>query len=46
MPRAAAERSGTDEFLAHMEEVANERALGKVPLIGGGRNRPGGGPPS
>ncbi len=45
MPRAAAERSGTDEFLAHMEEVANERALGKVPLIGG-RNRPGGAPPS
>jgi hypothetical protein len=46
MPRAAAERSGTDDFLSRMEEVANERAMGRVPLIGGGRGRPGGGPQS
>jgi hypothetical protein len=40
MPRAAADRSGTDEFLAYMEELANQRAIGARPALGGG---PGGG---
>ncbi len=34
MPRAAADRSGTDEFLAYLEEYANQRATGAGPPPG------------
>ncbi|MGH9047516.1 MAG: LLM class flavin-dependent oxidoreductase, partial [Acidimicrobiales bacterium] len=33
-PREAAERAGADEFLAYMEEFANQRALGIAPPRG------------
>lgn len=39
MPRAAADRNGSDEFLAYMEELANQRAIGARPVMGG---QPGG----
>ena len=36
MPRAAADRAGADEFLAAIEELANQRAVGiRPPMLGG-----------
>jgi alkanesulfonate monooxygenase SsuD/methylene tetrahydromethanopterin reductase-like flavin-dependent oxidoreductase (luciferase family) len=36
MPRAAADRAGADEFLAAIEELANQRAVGiRAPMLGG-----------
>ncbi len=37
MPRAAADRAGADEFLAAIEELANQRAVGIRPQMLGGR---------
>jgi len=37
MPRAAADRAGADEFLAAIEELANQRAVGVRPPMLGGR---------
>jgi alkanesulfonate monooxygenase SsuD/methylene tetrahydromethanopterin reductase-like flavin-dependent oxidoreductase (luciferase family) len=37
MPRAAADRAGADEFLAAIEELANQRAVGIRPNMLGGR---------
>ncbi len=42
MPRAAADRSGADEFLALMEQYANQRAIGAGPPRGQRLGRPGG----
>jgi alkanesulfonate monooxygenase SsuD/methylene tetrahydromethanopterin reductase-like flavin-dependent oxidoreductase (luciferase family) len=36
LPRAAADRAGADEFLAAIEELANQRAIGnRPPMLGG-----------
>jgi alkanesulfonate monooxygenase SsuD/methylene tetrahydromethanopterin reductase-like flavin-dependent oxidoreductase (luciferase family) len=37
LPRAAADRAGADEFLAAIEELANQRAVGVRPQMLGGR---------
>jgi hypothetical protein len=42
IPRGAAERAGADEFLAAMEELASQRALGIAPRPGFPFSRPGG----
>jgi len=42
IPRATAERAGADEFLAAMEELASQRALGIAPRRGAPLGGPGG----